>query len=642
MATRQRASKTSDLRTLNANDQKVSEAISAMKCLGVSPEVVKPVLNRLLKLYGSWDFIEEDNYRALADNIFQYAEDKESRSKQKSEAARVHDEQDPPPKGSHSGKSKDQVPDTKENGNVTVPEASEPQRTSAPKRLIKSSVSGQRNQKMEADTIQTKHKCNAEGSHSRKSENHAPSTKENGNMTGSESAPKRLIESSVFGQSNQKMEADTIQTEHKCKGEGSMSSNKKSVDARLASQRASSSSECEPAATGGTHVTLTQRKKRQIRESDEDTDPIAKLIRPAVQHGHPNPPVPTTVQQQHNAMPKKSLHNIKDITRGTEKMKISLIDEVGIQLPKFVYIPQNTPYQDAYVHFSLARIADDGCCSRCIGDCLSSRVPCACSRETGGEFAYTPQGLLKDEFLEACISMNLEPQNHHLFQCQDCPLERAKNVQNPEPCKGHLLRKFIKECWRKCGCTMECGNRVVQRGPTCKLQVFSTEGKGWGLRTLEYLPKGSFVCEYVGEILTNMELYERNKKGRKNERHTYPVYLDADWGSEQVLKDEDALCLDATNFGNVGRCFDSNLIEIPVEVETPDHHYYHIAFFTNRNVEAYEELTWDYGIDFEDDGHPIKAFRCQCESSYCRDVRREVAGSKEQELKLKRAASGNF
>ncbi|KEH42259.1 SUVR2 histone-lysine N-methyltransferase [Medicago truncatula] len=71
-------------------------------------------------------------------------------------------------------------------------------------------------------------------------------------------------------------------------------------------------------------------------------------------------------------------------------------------------------------------------------------------------------------------------------------------------CKGHLVRKFIKECWRKCGCDMQCGNRVVQRGLSRKLQVFLTqEGKSWGVRTLEYFPKGSFVSEYAGEILTN-------------------------------------------------------------------------------------------------------------------------------------------
>ena len=79
------------------------------------------------------------------------------------------------------------------------------------------------------------------------------------------------------------------------------------------------------------------------------------------------------------------------------------------------------------------------------------------------------------------------------------------------------------------------------------------------------------------------------------------------------------------------RCFDANVVEIPVEVEGPDHHYYHVrshkslkfqllflitfcwhdrlcstyyllmllicrnvqfAFFTCRKVAAQEELTW--------------------------------------------------
>lgn len=79
------------------------------------------------------------------------------------------------------------------------------------------------------------------------------------------------------------------------------------------------------------------------------------------------------------------------------------------------------------------------------------------------------------------------------------------------------------------------------------------EGKGWGIRTLEDIPKGAFICEYVGEVLTNMELYYRILQSGGNERHTYPVTLDADWGSEVVLKDEEALCLDATCHGNVAR-----------------------------------------------------------------------------------------
>ncbi|KAL5566854.1 hypothetical protein UlMin_030018 [Ulmus minor] len=335
-------------------------------------------------------------------------------------------------------------------------------------------------------------------------------------------------------------------------------------------------------------------------------------------------PSPQRANGSHVHVQKRSIC-LDDITKGAENLQISLIDESGKEsLPMFNYIPQNLIYQNAYINISLARIADDDCCSDCKGDCLSSRIPCACARQTGGEFAYTPQGLLKDEFLRACVSMKENPRKYHFFYCQHCPLERSRDDQ----CKGHLLRKFIKECWRKCGCKMKCGNRVVQQGISCKLQVFSTpEGKGWGLRTLEALPKGTFVCEYIGEILTNTELYNRNM-GNGKERHAYPVLLDADWNSEEFLRDEEALCLDATFHGNVARfinhrCSDSNLIDIPVEVETPDHHYYHLAFFTIRKVAAFEELTWDYGIDFDDIDHPIKAFTCSCGSANCRDRKKK-------------------
>lgn len=30
----------------------------------------------------------------------------------------------------------------------------------------------------------------------------------------------------------------------------------------------------------------------------------------------------------------------------------------------------------------------------------------------------------------------------------------------------------------------------------------------------------------------------------------------------------------------------------------------------------------DYGIDFDDVGHPVKAFKCRCGSNFCRDMKR--------------------
>ncbi|KAF5761900.1 putative histone-lysine N-methyltransferase chromatin remodeling SET family [Helianthus annuus] len=304
---------------------------------------------------------------------------------------------------------------------------------------------------------------------------------------------------------------------------------------------------------------------------------------------------------------------VDDITRGLEKREISLVNDVDDEKPpSFTYIKTNVNYDTANVKPMLASISDENSCPGCFGDCLFREVPCACAVEKGGEFAYTTDGLVDEKFLEKRIDITLRKRT-----------------------------EFIKECWYKCGCGLSCGNRVVQRGIQARLQVFMTrEGKGWGLRTLEDLPKGTFVCEYVGEIVTNRELFERNELNKNEEHRRYSVLLDADWSSEGFLKDEEALCLDATLFGNVARfinhrCVDANMVEIPVEVESPDHHFYHHAFFTTREVKAMEELTWDYGIDFDDDSYARKAFRCKCGSNYCKAVkrykrsRRGVASGKE-------------
>ncbi|KAJ1273615.1 hypothetical protein BS78_06G295600 [Paspalum vaginatum] len=304
-------------------------------------------------------------------------------------------------------------------------------------------------------------------------------------------------------------------------------------------------------------------------------------------------------------------HDASDISKGEEKVRIPVVNEFVSDKfpPSFFYIPRNLISQKASINISAAKIDGKDCCDDCFGNCLSAPMPCACARETGGEFTYTPDGLVRTAFLDECVSVNRFPEKHHKFFCEYCPLKRSRNETPPEPCRGHLVRKFIKECWSKCGCNMQCGNCVVQRGISCNLQVFSTqEGKGWGLRTLDELPKGAFVCEYVGELLTVTEVHERTTQNERDARYRHPT---------------EPLCLDVTFYGNVGRfinhrCYDANLVEIPVEVETPDHHYYHVAFFTSKKVEAFEELTWDYGIDFDDDKDPGRAFQCLCGSRYCR------------------------
>lgn len=69
---------------------------------------------------------------------------------------------------------------------------------------------------------------------------------------------------------------------------------------------------------------------------------------------------------------------------------------------------------------------------------------------------------------------------------------------------------MLFECNPACDCNrITCNNRVIQHGLTQRFQLFRTKGKGWGLRTLRHIPKGTYVCEYVGEIISDSEADHR-------------------------------------------------------------------------------------------------------------------------------------
>lgn len=72
----------------------------------------------------------------------------------------------------------------------------------------------------------------------------------------------------------------------------------------------------------------------------------------------------------------------------------------------------------------------------------------------------------------------------------------------------------IYECNLLCKCNRQlCQNRVVQHGPQVRLQVFKSEKKGWGVRCLDDIDRGTFVCIYSGKakicflMISYLDLY---------------------------------------------------------------------------------------------------------------------------------------
>lgn len=74
--------------------------------------------------------------------------------------------------------------------------------------------------------------------------------------------------------------------------------------------------------------------------------------------------------------------------------------------------------------------------------------------------------------------------------------------------------------------------------------IFRTsDGRGWGIKTLEFIPKNQFVMEYVGEIITNDEA-ERRGELYDAAHQTYLFDLD-------LARNEAIYTIDACNYGNV-------------------------------------------------------------------------------------------
>ena len=88
----------------------------------------------------------------------------------------------------------------------------------------------------------------------------------------------------------------------------------------------------------------------------------------------------------------------------------------------------------------------------------------------------------------------------------DCIISSEKIVYrngkvNVSEIKSAII-PVIQECNDLCSCSLyKCSNRVVQHGMQYRLEIFRVEQKGWGLRSTQFISKGSFVCEIIGEIV---------------------------------------------------------------------------------------------------------------------------------------------
>ena len=164
-----------------------------------------------------------------------------------------------------------------------------------------------------------------------------------------------------------------------------------------------------------------------------------------------------------------------------------------------------------------------GCACYITGKRCSPKVEYCCAKQAGGEFPYTIAGKVR------------LPPGNPIYECNSC-----------------------------CSCPADCTNRVVQHGRKVNMCIFRTSnGRGWGVKTMEPIKPNTFVTEYVGEVVTTEEA-ERRGQLYDEEGRTYLFDLDFNC-------DDNAFTIDAAHYGNISHFFNHS-VSVPDSSDFCDYH----------------------------------------------------------------------
>ncbi|XP_027914137.1 histone-lysine N-methyltransferase, H3 lysine-9 specific SUVH6 [Vigna unguiculata] len=275
---------------------------------------------------------------------------------------------------------------------------------------------------------------------------------------------------------------------------------------------------------------------------------------------------------------------VADISLGKERIPICAVNTIDDDKPP----PFNYITSMIYPKFHL--LPAEGC--DCINGC-SDVEKCSCVVKNGGEIPF----------------------NHNGAIVQAKPL--------------------VYECGPTCKCPSTCYNRVSQLGIKFQLEIFKTQSRGWGVRSLSSIPSGSYICEYIGELLEEKEAELR----AGNDEYLFDIgnncsnstlwdglstlMPDAQTSSCDVVKDG-GFTIDAAEFGNIGRFINHscspNIIAQNVLYDHHDTRMPHIMFFAADNIPPLQELTYDYNYQLDqvrDSDGNIKRKYCYCGSAEC-------------------------
>ncbi|CAF4962026.1 unnamed protein product, partial [Rotaria sp. Silwood1] len=275
---------------------------------------------------------------------------------------------------------------------------------------------------------------------------------------------------------------------------------------------------------------------------------------------------------------------LNDLSKGQENVEISVYNDVDNDKPdNFTYITQIQPI-DHRISAALNDTNSTSCCD-CTDNC-NDRMKCACFRKT----------LKQAQLNQDPLVIEKDKNRYTLAYMLKTTGYQRKRLLNP-------ISSGVYECNSKCSCHREhCSNRLVQQGLFVHLQLFKDKLKGWGLRALHDLPRGTFICEYIGELLTSDQGHERAQSIDDKYQTSLDLVkqvryeINNEDGDDGDIDDDDdePYVIDGSLFSNLGKYFnhscEPNMFIQNVFIESHDLHFPNLALFTRTHVKAGQDF----------------------------------------------------
>ena len=177
----------------------------------------------------------------------------------------------------------------------------------------------------------------------------------------------------------------------------------------------------------------------------------------------------------------------------------------------------------------------------------------------------------------------------------------------------------VFECNSNCKCSINCPNRTSQRrGVLPDLSVVKTDNKGYGVCTHVDICRGTYIGEYVGEVITGAQVKERLCLQQESSLPCYVVQYREHSGTGTVITTN----VDATYKGNAMRFVNhSCLPNLAMVAVRSDSVVPRLCLFASKDISTGEELCFSYygssGAEVNRETLQLGKQPCCCGSANC-------------------------